>query len=191
MKRLLFTLAALILSASAHAEQWYYINFDSQTGSPKECVAVPNGQDPVTSLRTIFGPQDIAVNRDTTLADGSRLMILAMKDQDSAYATTIETCHALRQQIAQSVAAALAGRDMWYVAQYRGDCVKLSAEFSGVSTPDELHKAMTRNGSHLSLERRGEDIAMLTDDFGHYPPLVMVRGLARCEASNAALLASQ
>lgn len=192
MKRLLIIAAALLASGAAHAEQWYYVNFDNGPGgSQNGCVAVPEGRDPAGSIAAVIGHQTIQTDRDMTLADGSRLMILSVNDQKYAYATTVKTCLALRDEIARQSASAAAGRDKWYVAQYRGDCVELSSEFSGVSTPAELHKAMTRNGSHLSLDRRGDDIALLTDDFGHYPPLVMVHGLARCQSSDAAQLASQ
>lgn len=192
MKRLLLIAAALFLPVCAHASQWYYVNLgDVPVGSPRQCIAIHGDQDPATSLTAALGSKNIRTDMDMTLADGSQFMVFDHNGTKYAFATTVERCMAVRNQLERQFAEISANQDKWYVAQYRGDCVQLSAMFSGVKTPAELHKAMTRKGSHLSLERRGDDIALLSDDLGHYPPLVMVHGLAKCEASSAAILAAQ
>jgi hypothetical protein len=192
MRRLFFIAAALLAAGAARADQWYYVDFEGiPVGSPNECIAVPSGQDPVSSMKAVLGPVHITVLRDEKFADGSRFMNVTLQNKNSAYTTTVARCHQVRKEIAQEVAIALAGQDKWYVAQYRGDCVELSDAFSGMSTPEQLHKAMTRRGRQLSLKRGSKDIVLMTDDLGHYPPLVMVRGLARCRSSSAAQIASQ
>lgn len=192
MKSLLLIVAMLLVASAAHAEQWYYVNLGTgQAAAKPACIALPGGQNPVASMTATLGAQGIHTDMDMTDADGSRFMILDHQGSNYAFATTVKRCIAVRQQIRQQIARASAGEDRWYVAQYRGDCVELSATFSGVHTPTELHKAMTRKGANLLLERRGPDVALLIDGSGHYPPMVMVHGLARCEANSAALIAAQ
>lgn len=192
--RQLFLIAAMLLAcASAHAGQWFYIDFaNAPVGSQQECIRVPNGLDPIPAMQAVLGPIELTIQKDTTYPDGSRqIVVTGQGGNASTYATTATRCHEIRAEAHRAVAVYLAGQNKWYVAQYRGDCVELADSFASMNTPDQLHKVMTSHGAQLSLEKRGEDIALLIDDSGHSPPLVMVRGLARCQQSNAALIASQ
>jgi hypothetical protein len=177
MNRILLILSGLLISGAAHAndaetrfyQQTVYM-IEPASSTQTDCAALPGRPS------SLWGNQEAVKETDTYGKSGRMLRVSGVHEDGSRtdYWFFLDRSECM-------LAAAEIRNEPWYVAQYRGDCVRMEDSFRNMHTPEAVHAVMTRNGSHIELQHRGPDIAILLGASGRVPPLVMVRGLQRCE----------
>jgi hypothetical protein len=169
--------------AAARADTWYYVSFSADAKRvDQQCVRLPGDTTPAASLSQHAG--DISILSDKTRADQSRVLVLSTRSGSKyAFTSTMKACQAFRAPIlAESSRRKVLDTQQWYVAQLtRGDCIPMREMFGGVGTPEALHRQMTKDGTPMSLERRGDSIRLISFDRRSVPPLHLVKGEGMCE----------
>lgn len=169
--------------AAALADTWYYVSLSADAKRvDQQCVRLPGDTTPAASLSQ--HASDISILSDKTTADQSRVLVLASRTGSKyAFTSTVKACQAFRAPIlAEASRRKVLDMQQWYVAQLtRGDCVPIREMFGGVTTPEALHRQMTKDGTPMSLERRGDSVRLISFDRQNVPPLHLVKGEGMCE----------
>ena len=177
------TACVLAWPTAAIADTWYYVNFSPEAKQvDQQCIRLPADTTPQASLAKYPGGSVIV--SDKTAADQSRVLVLSTGSRTRyAFASTVKACRVFRAPIlAEAARRKSLDTQNWYVAQLtHGNCIPMREMFGGVATPEALHRQMTKDGTHISLERSGDGVRLLSFDGRDVPPLHLVNGQAACE----------
>ena len=177
------TACVLAWPAAAIADTWYYVNFSPDAKQvDQQCVRLPADTTPQASLSKSAGGSVIVSDKTTT--DQSRVLVLSTGSGTKyAFTSTVKACQVFRAPIlAEAARRKSLDTQNWYVAQLtHADCIPMREMFGGVATPEALHRQMTKDGTQMSLERRGDGVRLLSFDGRDVPPLHLVKGQAACE----------
>lgn len=98
---------AIAADTFARSQQWYYVVMTNSATTPaQQCLPLPKGQSPLSSLTTQYGADNVKMTMDSYIdSDNSYLQIFVHGDSNYAFSTSTFSCLKTRAAILQHIAS--------------------------------------------------------------------------------------